>query len=245
MDCVGNVIPGYDTICIKIQVITNYSRLFCKIISCRTVYNDKLYDDVGNEPVTYTYYAWGNVTDITDTSGINLGEINPFGYRGYYTDRETGLYYLESRYYDPETARFINADEASYALFVSNIYTYCYNNPVNISDSSGHWGVLIKWKTDTVAWIIDVAVALTGVFSAGMGVKTIIKLIKQNRKMIYTKIKKQLVKYGLGVLTSSLNLAFTILDRFRKLSSVGGIIAYALDYLDGNYNGRISYYIGW
>ena len=55
----------------------------------------------------YTEYdAWGNHTIVLDTDGV--GSANPFRYRGYYYDTETGLYYLKSRYYDPEVGRFIN-----------------------------------------------------------------------------------------------------------------------------------------
>ena len=62
----------------------------------------------------YTYDAWGKHT-ITDAQGKtvtaeNIGNKNPYRYRGYYYDTEFGLYYLQSRYYDPETGRFINAD---------------------------------------------------------------------------------------------------------------------------------------
>ena len=64
----------------------------------------------------YTYDAWGKVISVTDASGAAqtssgfIGNINPIRYRGYYYDSETGLYYLQSRYYDPETGRFVNAD---------------------------------------------------------------------------------------------------------------------------------------
>ena len=73
----------------------------------------------------------------------NVGTINPFRYRGYYYDIETQLYYLKTRYYDPETGRFVNADSVS-VLEVSqthinglNLYAYCVNNPVMYVDPSG------------------------------------------------------------------------------------------------------------
>ena len=65
--------------------------------------------------------------------------INPLRYRGYYYDSETGMYYLQSRYYDPETGRFINVDGlVSTGGFLGfNMFAYCKNNPVMLSDPSG------------------------------------------------------------------------------------------------------------
>ena len=59
---------------------------------------------------SYTYDAWGNPLTTTGSMADTLGKLNPFRYRGYVYDTETGLYYLQSRYYSPETGRFVNAD---------------------------------------------------------------------------------------------------------------------------------------
>ena len=86
---------------------------------------------------SYTYDPWGKIISSSGT----LADINPLRYRGYYYDSETGFYYLQSRYYDPEIGRFINAD--SYAstdatgLLSTNMFAYCENDPVNKSDPSG------------------------------------------------------------------------------------------------------------
>ncbi len=86
----------------------------------------------GDLHATYTYDAWGNCTISFDAVGI--GALNPFRYRGYYLDRETGLYYLMTRYYDPETGRFVNANSFARlnprALNGCNLYAYCGENPV-------------------------------------------------------------------------------------------------------------------
>ena len=92
----------------------------------------------GNGEAHYYYDAWGRPVGTTSTTGIM--QLNPLRYRGYVYDRETGLYYLQSRYYDPEIGRFINAD--AYAAtgqgFVgNNMFVYCLNNPVNYSDQLG------------------------------------------------------------------------------------------------------------
>ena len=93
-------------------------------------------DSSGNTVAAYTYNAWGNILSTTGT----LADVNPLRYRGYYYDSETGLYYLKSRYYDPEVGRFINAD--SYAstgqgIIGCNMFAYCLNNPIQYSDDEG------------------------------------------------------------------------------------------------------------
>ena len=97
----------------------------------------------GSLVVSYTYDAWGKVLSVTDTSNINLGMLNPMRYRGYYYDNETGYYYLQSRYYNPEFCRFINADEPSTISKIDigiglNLLVYCYNNPLIYADRSGY-----------------------------------------------------------------------------------------------------------
>ena len=64
----------------------------------------------GTRVVTYTYDAWGNPLSTSGTMASTLGSVNPLRYRGYVYDTETGLYYLQSRYYNPGWGRFINAD---------------------------------------------------------------------------------------------------------------------------------------
>ena len=91
--------------------------------------------------VDYKYDAWGKIISVNDTtsSGYGLGQVNPFRYRGYWYDTESGLYYLQSRYYDPETGRFINADIPTATLLSSgNLYCYCSDDPVNKTDPSGY-----------------------------------------------------------------------------------------------------------
>ena len=87
---------------------------------------------------TYEYDAWGN---IVSSSG-RLAEINPLRYRGYYYDNETGFYYLQSRYYDPENHRFINADSylsTGRGTVAQNMYAYADNSPVMNTDSCGNY----------------------------------------------------------------------------------------------------------
>ena len=68
-----------------------------------------IYDYMGTCVASYTYNAWGECTVSNHTSD-NIGDLNPFRYRGYYYDTETGFYYLNARYYDPQIKRFISVD---------------------------------------------------------------------------------------------------------------------------------------
>ena len=78
----------------------------------RNLQNDviALVDEDGNEVVHYTYDSWGKILSITGSLKDTVGQQNPFRYRGYFYDSETGTYYLKSRYYDPELRRFIRSD---------------------------------------------------------------------------------------------------------------------------------------
>ena len=100
----------------------------------------KLVDKNGNTVVSYTYDSWGKPLSTTGSSASTLGADQPFRYRGYIYDNETGFYYLQSRYYDPNTCRFISADiylSTGQGILGHNAYAYCGNNPVARMDSEG------------------------------------------------------------------------------------------------------------
>lgn len=102
-----------------------------------------LIDSDGKQVVNYSYDAWGKQTGLTDTSGENIGKLNPFRYRAYCYDDDTKLYVTASRYYDPELCRFLCADnfdvviEKMFSMNGKNLYVYCCNNPVNAVDEEG------------------------------------------------------------------------------------------------------------
>ncbi len=130
-----------------------------------------LIDISGTIKVNYEYDAWGNIINITDNSGTNLGEINPYRYRGYRYDEETGWYYLNSRYYNPEISRFINADGLigkTGDILGHNLYSYCQNSPVMMVDPSGYWPKWLK-ATITVAAVVGVVALAVGVSVATGG----------------------------------------------------------------------------
>ena len=126
--------------------------------------------------VKYIYNAWGNckVLDADGTENVAtdfIGNLNPYRYRGYYFDVETGLYYLVSRYYAPSLCRFISRDSFEYAnpdaINGINLYAYCNDNPVMNVDPTGtawwHWliGVAI------VAALVVATVVSAGGATAG------------------------------------------------------------------------------
>jgi RHS repeat-associated protein len=99
-----------------------------------------LFDKSGAQVVSYTYDTWGKLISIDGSLKDSVGVKNPYRYRGYRYDTETGLYYLQSRYYNPEWGRFINADGIigqTGELLGHNLFMYTKNNPVNMSDKSG------------------------------------------------------------------------------------------------------------
>ena len=106
-----------------------------------------LVDDSGNIVVKYKYDAYGNRISITDTSGCDLGNINPFRYKGYYYDDDAQMYYCKSRFYVPSWHRWLNSDSISYLepknITSLNLFTYCNNNPVMYVDENGKFPGLI------------------------------------------------------------------------------------------------------
>jgi RHS repeat-associated protein len=115
----------------------------------------EMINSAGTMLAKYTYDAWGrckvyNPDGTLNTNAAFIGNVNPFRYRSYYYDRETSLYYLQSRYYDPETGRFINADSARIlgigmnVLGGTNLFSYCLNNPIMDIDPSGEFSKEIE-----------------------------------------------------------------------------------------------------
>ena len=100
----------------------------------------KILDEDGISYASYVYDSWGNI--LEEKGEPILRRLNPLRYRGYVYDEDTTMYYLQSRYYDPTTGRFINADDTAFigssgTAIGDNIFTYCENDPVNRSDAEG------------------------------------------------------------------------------------------------------------
>ena len=140
-----------------------------------------VYNESGTKVYTYQYDAWGNCTATPVSSiGANIyAQYNPFRYRGYYYDSELGMYYLQSRYYDPAIGRFINSDgQLNGGLLGYNQFAYCANNPVMNVDPNGHawwhWAlaatVVVACAVATVATCGGFAAAATAVGLVASGV---------------------------------------------------------------------------
>ena len=125
---------------------------------------EEIYNEGGTLVGKYNYTAFGECEIETDANGI--ATKNPIRYRGYYFDEETGFYYLKTRYYDPETGRFITIDDVSYlapdTINGLNLYAYCGNNPVMRVDANGNaWWNPFSWDWGAIGEIIIGAVVST------------------------------------------------------------------------------------
>ena len=137
-----------------------------------------LLDSTGKRVVSYKYNSWGRAVNISGTMAATVGQKNPFRYRGYYFDAESGMYYLQSRYYDPEIRRFISADDVNVLdeelenLMQYNLTIYCMNDPINRCDANGDWS-LPNWAKKAAAAVgvvvVVAAVAAVTVATAGTG----------------------------------------------------------------------------
>ena len=206
----------------------------------------QIYSIWGTKAVEYSYDAWGNCTVVYEHSSYgDLAEINPIRYRGYVYDFETGFYYLQSRYYDPQVKRFINADDASllgangdFASF--NLYSYCGNNPVSRFDDGGDvWNILAGAAIGAVVGVVSqmvtntitgkplqnglVKAAVTGAIGGGLtaafpGASTLINIGVSVADSIYTDISA-----GENAATVVVNAALSA--GFAAISSGGTVFS--------------------
>ena len=124
-----------------------------------------LFDNTGKQVASYTYDSWGKLISIKDGSGADItnntgsvGYKNPYRYRGYRYDTETGLYYLQSRYYNPEWGRFISVDGivgTPGELLSANMFAYCTNNPINMIDSSGKFPFALSFLSEAIVATVE------------------------------------------------------------------------------------------
>ena len=132
--------PGYCYIIIEMLVDKSERDAQGDVTSLIDITNGYMGDGI-----QYTYSAYGRI--YTENTGADLGmmisDVNTLTFKSYSYDSDLGMYYLGSRWYDPEVCRFINADSyvktPTDSLLSTNMFAYCENNPVMRSDSTGQW----------------------------------------------------------------------------------------------------------
>ena len=132
----------------------------------------------------YYYDAWGKILACDGA----LAELNPLRYRSYVYDQETGFYYLQSRYYDPAVARFLNADSyisTGDGVQGNNMFAYCNNNPTNMVDGGGTSATAFQWWSSTMWWLCGADAALPigdAIYGLGMLILGGAALYKRTQK---------------------------------------------------------------
>ena len=170
-----------------------------------------IYNTNGNKVVGYNYDAFGNCEISSDTTSYSVANANSFRYRGYYYDSDTGLYYLNSRYYSPTWRRFISPDNASAinsdAVNGLNLYTYASNNPVGIAySSSGGSGRVANTSSNQSINLITLQNLrpLVNKSSSGIHWKNEYSTTNLPSFFIFSKTKGALLDWGLSVYKGSL-----------------------------------------
>ncbi|WP_084757214.1 RHS repeat-associated core domain-containing protein [Clostridium sp. DMHC 10] len=130
----------------------------------------------GTQVVSYTYDTWGKLISIGGSLKDTVGVLNPYRYRGYRYDTETGLYYLQSRYYNPEWGRFINADDTDQLddtnedLLDYNMFAYCNNNSVNKADNDGRFAYALYFVPGIGGVVLGITIGVVLVYGAYKGI---------------------------------------------------------------------------
>ena len=165
---------------------------------------DQIYDTSGNLLARYIYDSWGRTVSILNGSGQeiltgdHIAVVNPIRYRGYYYDGESGLYYLQSRYYDAKTGRFLNADSllgANDDCSKCNLFAYCGNNPINNSDPTGNASIAAGLGLGAmVKGFLAGAAAILGMVGAAAAAKKASTSIASYRRSAQTGVKTESVE---------------------------------------------------
>ena len=153
----------------------------------------------------YEYDSWGNIVSITDGNGndvrtndVHIANINPFRYRSYYYDKEIGMYYLNTRYYNPTWRRFLNADSGimiNKSLVGNNLYAYVDNNPINKTDENGNFSLkkLVKKIAKKVSKTVKKVAKVVGKV-VKKAVSTVYNFAKSAIAYTSTLINRQTIK---------------------------------------------------
>ena len=203
-----------------------------------------LINDSGTEVVQYVYDAWGKLLATSGEMATTLGRIQPFRYRGYVYDEETGLYYLRSRYYNPDWGRFINAD----SLVKGNLYCYCSNNPIGHVDPNGR----DENSSNVEQWIKRVTEFMDGRGDISIPEKDW-RYIRSSLSVTDSDVRETILEIGglalsaveayiVGVLCPALGAAEAFVGGFIKNKYFKYVNEKTLHYPDGNYTVESIYF---
>lgn len=203
----------------------------------------RILDKDGTAVVSYTYDPWGVPTVSGDTG---LAAINPCSYRGYYYDQETGYYYLQSRYYDPNIGRFLNADDTKLLKEFSkgleyNLFSYCANTPINAIDPFGYWFINISvW---TAGLVLDVIILLITVVAINVAKMSAIKWMR-NISRAMKNLWNNLVRAVSTAIANSMNW---IMQKFfsKYTHTTAARIRLSANQIANFINNYISYTVGY
>ncbi len=204
----------------------------------KNLHNDiiGIFDEEGNKIVTYIYDSWGKLLSIKGENGNDIsndlnhiGNINPFRYRSYYYDLETGLYYLNHRYYNPELGRFISPDVvlgANEDILSYNLYAYVSNNPIVNYD-----------KTGNGKFLNNLFSAIVNLFSKSTKKKVKEQAKKKNKKSSTASFCNNSTPSGAVSKTSGVSKNKKIVTQTNKgsISTVFGTCDISADHNFGNY----------
>jgi len=199
-----------------------------------------IYNASGNIIAQYEYTPYGAILSITDANGVDIStnathvaNINPFRYKGYYYDTDTGFYYLITRYYDPVVGRFLNADafaSTGQGILGNNMFAYCGNNPINCIDRTGRlWETILEETLKSLAQQLEVLAEYMAKYSS-------IKITKHNAHM-YASTARGLYKAICSkayLVKASAELS-TMVAKYVKKAGI------ALDIISNFFNDELSF----
>ncbi len=189
-------------------------------------------DDTGRVVARYTYDAWGKCEISATSTNATIANINPYRYRGYYYDKESGLCYLKSRYFSPDIGRFINSDnpncfETNDRCVSCDLFAYCENDPTNLTDVMGafSWSIfskVVKFLTGLIGKLSEFLLKTYGISK-----KKYLHKLKYNNANALTKFvnnnKKKIKKIGRGfsAIANCLEIIIICSECFGRIKSAG------------------------